>query len=166
IFYFSLLIRKRTVCSFLKSKEKMAEKVMVSIRESTMVRPAEESTPWGSLWLSNSDLAFPPFHTSSVYFYRSSGEHNFFDKGVLKQALGKALVPFYPMAGRFKLNDQNGRVEIVCNAEGVVFVVAESSSAVDDFGDFAPTPDFLTLIPTTDYSGGISSYPILVLQVF
>ncbi|KAH0982926.1 hypothetical protein GBA52_010103 [Prunus armeniaca] len=69
------------------------------------------------------------------------------------------------MAGRFKLNDQNGRVEIDCNAEGVVFVVAESSSAVDDFGDFAPTPDFLTLIPTTDYSGGISSYPILVLQV-
>ncbi|CAB4303525.1 unnamed protein product [Prunus armeniaca] len=60
----------------------------------------------------------------------------------------------------------NGRVEIDCNAEGVVFVVAESSSAVDDFGDFAPTPDFLTLIPTTDYSGGISSYPILVLQVF
>ncbi|KAL6286105.1 hypothetical protein ACE6H2_010495 [Prunus campanulata] len=143
----------------------MAEKVMVSIMESTMVRPAEESTPRGSLWLSNSDLAFPPFHTSSVYFYKSSGEHNFFDKGVLKQALGKALVPFYPMAGRFKLNDQNGRVEIDCNAEGVVFVVAESSSAVDDFGDFAPTPDFLTLIPTIDYSGGISSYPILVLQI-
>ncbi|VVA39105.1 PREDICTED: shikimate [Prunus dulcis] len=143
----------------------MAEKVMVSIRESTMVRPAEESAPRGSLWLSNSDLAFPPFHTSSVYFYRSSGEHNFFDKGVLKQALGKALVPFYPMAGRFKLNDQNGRVEIDCNAEGVVFVVAESSSAVDDFGDFAPTPDFLTLIPSIDYSAGISSYPILALQI-
>ncbi|CAB4303529.1 unnamed protein product [Prunus armeniaca] len=68
------------------------------------------------------------------------------------------------MASRFKLNDENGRVEIDCNAEGVLFVVAESSSVVDDFGDFAPTPNFITLIPTVDYSLGISSYPILVLQ--
>ncbi|CAB4303518.1 unnamed protein product [Prunus armeniaca] len=83
----------------------MTEKVTVSIRESTVVRPAEESTPRGSLWLSNSDLAFTPFHTSSVYFYRPSGELNFFDQRVLKQALSKVLVPFYPMAGRFKLND-------------------------------------------------------------
>ncbi|BFG24852.1 hypothetical protein CerSpe_111250 [Prunus speciosa] len=143
----------------------MPQKGTVSIRESTLVKPAEESRPRGSLWLSNSDLAFPPFHTSSVYFYRPSGEHNFFDPGVLTQALSKALVPFYPMAGRFRLNDQNGRVEIDCNAEGVLFVVAESSSVVDDFGDFAPTPNFITLIPTVDYSLGISSYPILVLQV-
>ncbi|KAI5337645.1 hypothetical protein L3X38_016916 [Prunus dulcis] len=143
----------------------MTEKVTVSVRESTMVRPAEESTPWGSLWLSNSDLAFTPFHTSSVYFYRPSGELNFFDRRVLKQALSKVLVPFYPMAGRFKLNDQNGRGEIDCNAEGVLFVVAESNFVVDAFGDFAPTSDFLKLIPAVDYSVGISSCPLLVLQV-
>ncbi|CAL8133560.1 unnamed protein product [Prunus armeniaca] len=70
------------------------------------------------------------------------------------------------MASRFKLNDENGRVEIDCNAEGVLFVVAESSSVVDDFGDFVPTPNFITLIPTVDYSLGISSYPILVLHLF
>ncbi|XP_021799912.1 shikimate O-hydroxycinnamoyltransferase-like [Prunus avium] len=143
----------------------MAEKVIVSISESTMVKP-EESRPRGSLWLSNTDLSYPPYHTSSVYFYKpSGGEKNFFDPVVLKQALSKALVLFYPMAGRFKLNDQNGRMEINCNAEGVLFVVAESSSAVNDFGDFAPTPDFLKLIPAVDYSAGVSSYPILVLQV-
>lgn len=143
----------------------MAEKVTVSVRESTMVKPAEESTPRSPLWLSNSDLMLPPFHISTVYFYRPSSEHNFFDVGVLKQALSKALVPFYPLAGRLKLNDQSERLEIDCNAEGVLFVVAESSSALDDFGNFAPTPDFQKLIPTVDYSE-ISLYPILVLQVF
>ncbi|CAL9021527.1 unnamed protein product [Prunus brigantina] len=95
----------------------MAEKVTVSIKESTMVKPAEESTPRGSLWLSNLDLQYSPYHTSNVYFYRSSGDENFFDLVVLKQALSKALVLFYPMAGRYKLNDQNGRMEIDCNAE-------------------------------------------------
>lgn len=144
----------------------MAEKVTVSIKESTMVKPAEESTPRGSLWLSNLDLEYSRYHTSNVYFYRSSGDENFFDLVVLKQALSKALVLFYPMAGRYKLNDQNGRVEIDCNAEGVLFVVAESISAIDDFGDFVLNPNLRELIPGVDYAGGISSFPIFALQVF
>ncbi|CAB4289895.1 unnamed protein product [Prunus armeniaca] len=143
----------------------MAEKVTVSIKESTMVKPAEESTPRGSLWLSNLDLQYSPYHTSNVYFYRSSGDENFFDLVVLKQALSKALVLFYPMAGRYKLNDQNGRMEIDCNAEGVLFVVAESISAIDDFGDFVLNPNLRELIPGVDYAGGISSFPIFALQV-
>ncbi|KAM1493511.1 shikimate O-hydroxycinnamoyltransferase-like [Malus sylvestris] len=141
----------------------MAKKVKVRVTESIMVKPAEESTPRGTLWLSNSDLKLPSFHTSSVYLYRPSDADNFFDLGLLKKALGKTLVPCYPLAGRFKLNGENGRIEVDCNAEGVLFVVAESSSVLDDFGDFTPTPDFLKLIPTVDYSAGISSYPILVL---
>lgn len=147
----------------------MAEKVIVvSIRESAVVRPAEESTtPQGSLWLSNSDLAFNNYHASTVYFYRpsASSDLNFFNSGLLNQALSKALVPFYPMSGRFKLNHHNGRLEIDCNSQGMLFVLAESNCALDDFGDFAPTSDFRTLILAVDYSGGISSYPILVLQV-
>ncbi|XP_016650483.1 PREDICTED: shikimate O-hydroxycinnamoyltransferase-like [Prunus mume] len=122
----------------------MAEKVTVSIKESTMVKPAEESTPRGSLL---------------------SGDENFFDLVVLKQALSKALVLFYPMAGRYKLNDQNGRMEIDCNAEGVLFVVAESISAIDDFGDFVLNPNLRELIPGVDYAGGISSFRIFALQV-
>ncbi|KAI5313828.1 PREDICTED: shikimate [Prunus dulcis] len=143
----------------------MAEKVTVSIKESTMVKPAEESTPRGSLWLSNLDLQYSPYHTSNVYFYRSSGDENLFDLVVLKQALSKALVLFYPMAGRYKLNDENGRMEIDCNAEGVLFVVAESISAIDDFGDFVLNPNLRELIPGVDYASGISSFPIFASQV-
>lgn len=86
------------------------------------------------------------------------------DSNVLKQALSKALVPFYPMAGRLR-RDDDGRIEIDCNGEGVLFVEAETTSVIDDFGDFAPTLELRRLIPTVDYSGGIHTYSALVLQV-
>ncbi|XP_010527105.1 PREDICTED: shikimate O-hydroxycinnamoyltransferase [Tarenaya hassleriana] len=100
----------------------------------------------------------------SVYFYRPTGASNFFDPRILKEALSKALVPFYPMAGRLK-RDDDGRVEILCNAAGVLLVLADTPSVIDDFGDFAPTLLLRQLIPTVDYSGPIDSYPLLVLQV-
>ncbi|KAI3956476.1 hypothetical protein MKX01_016889 [Papaver californicum] len=135
----------------------------ISIKESTMVRPAEE-TPRRGLWNANVDLVVPRMHTPSVYFYRPNGSSNFFDCTVLKEALSKVLVPFYPMGGRLK-RDEDGRIEIDCNGEGVLLVEAETTSVIDDFGDFAPTLELRQLIPTVDYSGDISSYPLLVLQV-
>ncbi|KAI8544166.1 hypothetical protein RHMOL_Rhmol08G0274800 [Rhododendron molle] len=135
----------------------------IEVRESTLVRPAQE-TPARRLWNSNVDLVVPCFHTPSVYFYRPNGSPNFFDAELLKSALSRVLVPFYPMAGRLA-RDEDGRIEIDCNAEGVLFVVADTGAAVDDFGDFAPTLELRQLIPAVDYSLGISSYPLLVLQV-
>lgn len=138
--------------------------MIINIKESTMVRPSAE-TPRRALWNSNVDLVVPRFHTPSVYFYiPTAGESNFFDARVLKEGLSKALVPFYPMAGRLR-RDEDGRIEIDCNAEGVLFVEAETTSVVADFGDFAPTLELRQLIPTVDYSKGIESYPLLVLQV-
>jgi hypothetical protein len=114
----------------------------------------------------------PRFHTPSVYFYRRGGEGGgdgdaccYFDAARMRRALAEALVPFYPMAGRLA-HDEDGRVEIDCNAEGVLFVEADApDGAVDDFGDFAPTMGLKRLIPTVDFTGGISSYPLLVVQV-
>ncbi|KAG9455900.1 hypothetical protein H6P81_000408 [Aristolochia fimbriata] len=137
--------------------------MIITVKESNLVRPAED-TPLRSLWNANVDLVVPRFHTPSVYFYRPNGATNFFDAAVLKDALAKALVPFYPMAGRLK-RDEDGRVVINCNAEGVLFVVAETGSVIDDFGDFAPTMELKQLIPTVDYAQDMSSYPLLVLQI-
>ncbi|XP_072977582.1 hydroxycinnamoyltransferase-like [Typha angustifolia] len=135
----------------------------ISVRQSTMVEPAEP-TPRRRLWNSNLDLVVPRFHTPSVYFYRPTGSPDFFDAAVLKSALARALVPFYPMAGRLA-RDEDGRIEIDCNGAGVLFVEADSDSTVDDFGDFAPTMKLKQLIPTVDYTDDISTYPLLVLQV-
>ncbi|KAL5699885.1 shikimate O-hydroxycinnamoyltransferase [Ranunculus cassubicifolius] len=137
--------------------------MIIEVKESTMVLPAED-TPQKSLWNSNVDLVVPRMHTPSVYFYRPNGSPNFFDTSVLKEALSKALVQFYPMGGRLK-RDEDGRIEINCNGAGVLFVDAIADGVVDDYGDFAPTLELRQLIPAVDYSGDISSYPLLVLQV-
>ncbi|XVF89294.1 hypothetical protein PTKIN_Ptkin19aG0118700 [Pterospermum kingtungense] len=102
----------------------------ITIMKSTMVYPAED-TPRTSLWVSNMDLVMTRHHISFVFFYKPNGSSNFFDAEVLKEALGKILVPFYPIAGRLGYND-NGRHEIVCNAEGLLFTEAETTSAMDD----------------------------------
>jgi shikimate O-hydroxycinnamoyltransferase len=137
----------------------------ITVRRSTMVRPAAER-PRERLWNSNLDLVVPRFHTPSVYFYRRpDSEGPFFDADRMRRALADALVPFYPMAGRLA-RDEDGRVEIDCCGEGVLFVEAEApDAAVDDYGDFAPTMELKRLIPSVDYTDDISSFPLLVLQV-
>nr|AJW87634.1 rosmarinic acid synthase [Prunella vulgaris] len=134
----------------------------IEVKESTMVKPAAE-TPTGGLWISNLDLLSPAnYHTLSVHFYRHDGSDNFFEAAPLKEALSRALVEFYPYAGRLKLNGK--RLEIDCNGEGLLLVEAESDGTLEELGDFAPRPD-LNLIPKVDYSKGISSYPLMLFQI-
>ncbi|XP_057767766.1 rosmarinate synthase-like [Salvia miltiorrhiza] len=136
----------------------------MNVKESTMVRPMAE-TPSGSLWLSNLDLQMPAnYHSRFVYLYRSNGAANFFDVGLLKAALGRVLVDFYPYAGRLEKAD-DGRLQINCNAEGVLFVEAECDAAVDDLGGFAAHAPDLSLVPKVDYSRGTSTFPLLLLQL-
>ncbi|TVU25982.1 hypothetical protein EJB05_28506, partial [Eragrostis curvula] len=61
--------------------------------------------------------------TPLVHFYRANPDATAFDVARLKEALAKALVAFYPLAGRLDI-DNEGRTEIICNNEGVLFVVA------------------------------------------
>ncbi|EOY07827.1 Hydroxycinnamoyl CoA shikimate/quinate hydroxycinnamoyltransferase [Theobroma cacao] len=136
----------------------------IAVKESTMVCPAEE-TPNRRLWVSNLDLVMTIYHVPTVYFYRPNGSSDFFDTKVLKESLGKILVPFYPIAGRLGY-DENGRLEIICNAKGVLFIEAETTSIMDDLvQDFTDGSKVPQLAPKIDYSGGISSYPLLGLQV-
>ncbi|KAE8669246.1 Shikimate O-hydroxycinnamoyltransferase [Hibiscus syriacus] len=136
----------------------------ITIKESTIVRPVEE-TPRKSLWNSNLDMVISRYHIPTVYYYKPNGSSDFFDTGNLKEALSKILVPFYPVAGRLGF-DENGRLEILCNGEGVLFVEAESSSVMDHLvGNFSDDSQVLKLVPKVDYSRGISSYPLMVSQV-
>ncbi|KAI5061996.1 hypothetical protein GOP47_0022535 [Adiantum capillus-veneris] len=141
----------------------------VTIRRSKLVPPATE-TPKRVLWNSNVDLVIPRIHTPSVYFYTRNNDprgkkDDFFSFEVLEKALGRALVPFYPMAGRLLMSSKDGRLYLNCNAEGVLLVEAEVDAIIEDFGDFAPTLALKQLVPHVTYTNDISSYPLLVLQV-
>ncbi|KAE8732590.1 Shikimate O-hydroxycinnamoyltransferase [Hibiscus syriacus] len=136
-----------------------------AIKESSIVYPAEE-TPKHRLWSSNLELLMTLHHVPIVYFFRPIGSSDFFDTRLLKESLSKVLVPFYPMAGRLG-RDENGRIEIVCNGEGALFIEAETEYVIDDLiGDtMNHSPDLWRLVPKVDYSVDISSYPLILTQV-
>ncbi|KAK9707333.1 hypothetical protein RND81_07G189900 [Saponaria officinalis] len=154
----------------------MDVKKSVTIISSTVVRPADE-TPKGNLWLSRLDMmARQPYsHTRVLYVYSPNKTHNlksslstpFFDTDILKKSLGKALVPFYIMAGRLKFNKSNGRYEIDCNAEGALFIEANTKCSLTDLGrEINPNTELRKeLFPTCDYSIGLSLIPLLMVQL-
>ncbi|KAF4397146.1 hypothetical protein G4B88_008992 [Cannabis sativa] len=78
--------------------------------------------------------------------------------------LAKVLVPFYPLVGRLRY-DNGGRLEINCNLEGVLFMVAETESVMDDLVGCAPTVELLKLTPFIDRSAGVSSFSLLAAQI-
>ncbi|KAL3617707.1 hypothetical protein CASFOL_038028 [Castilleja foliolosa] len=135
----------------------------INVTNSTMVKPMS-AKPCTSLWISNLDALFPThYHTRTLYFFRSNGAANFFDPVVVKAALSRALALFYPVAGRLR-RDENNRIEINCNGEGALFVVAEADGEMDDLGGFGPRPE-IGLVPMVDYSKGMSTYPLQLLQM-
>ncbi|EEF33009.1 Anthranilate N-benzoyltransferase protein, putative [Ricinus communis] len=124
-----------------------------------------EDTPSEHIWLSNLDLLQSRSHLPSAYLYKPNGSSGFFETKVLKEALSKVLVPFYPVAGRLG-KDEKGRLEIHCSSDkGVLFTEAEADSAMDELGDFLRDDVLRFLVPKVDYSNAIDSYPLLVLQV-
>ncbi|CAN6202272.1 unnamed protein product [Urochloa humidicola] len=127
----------------------MAAKVEVLTSE--MVAPAEE-TPAGNIWLSNLDLAARRGYTPTVYFFRNNGEPGFFATDAIRDSLARALVAFYPLAGRLGADAATGRLQIDCTGEGAVFVTARSPHyALDDLlREFAPCREMRDLfVPPT-----------------
>ncbi|WVZ96085.1 hypothetical protein U9M48_041767 [Paspalum notatum var. saurae] len=123
----------------------------VKVLTSEVVVPAEE-TPAGSIWLSNLDLAARRGYTPTVYFFRPNGEReppagsSFFAADVVKASLARALVAFYPLAGRLGV-DAAGRVQVDCTGNGATFVTARSSYALDDLmREFVPCREMRDLL--------------------
>ncbi|KAI9168941.1 hypothetical protein LWI28_004290 [Acer negundo] len=138
--------------------------MVVSYKSSYTVKPAEPT--WtGSLSLSEWDQIGCITHVLTIYFYQSS-QKLLIDTVIttLKDSLSRALVHFYPLAGRLRWIG-HGRLELVCNAAGVQFIEAESQSKLDSFGDFSPSPEYDFLIPNVDYTIPIQELPLLIVQV-
>ncbi|EAZ41855.1 hypothetical protein OsJ_26400 [Oryza sativa Japonica Group] len=115
--------------------------------ESCFVQPSK-MLPRQALWLSPLDIIKASRgHTPLVHFYQHGDDAaaDFFDVGGLKKAMAKALVAFYPFAGRLT-TDADGRPSIDCNNEGVLFVVARSEQlTVDAFSNLKSLPELRRL---------------------
>ncbi|KAJ4801885.1 HXXXD-type acyl-transferase family protein [Rhynchospora pubera] len=141
--------------------ERESRKRMVEVLESSFVVPSDE-TPKGRLWLSNLDQVAPRGFGGHVSFYNKSEATSFFSIEVLKASLAKALVLYYPLAGRYIVGS-DGRVELDCNAEGCFFVRAQIERTFDSI-NFQPSQELEELfIPSSQMAG--SPFLLLMIQV-
>ncbi|KAG6511717.1 myricetin 3-O-glucosyl 1,2-rhamnoside 6'-O-caffeoyltransferase AT2-like [Zingiber officinale] len=71
---------------------------------------------------------------------------------VIREALAKALVPYYPVAGRLVYSD-GGHVEVTCNGEGVWFVeAAVTNDSLGNMNEWESIPDSIVkeeLLPSS-----------------
>ncbi|XP_061357430.1 hydroxycinnamoyl-CoA:piscidic acid hydroxycinnamoyltransferase-like [Gastrolobium bilobum] len=139
---------------------------MVSITSSYMVIPSE-ATPNGSLVLSDSEQINAHTHSLTIYIYRENHKpnlkiHNMID--TMRDSLGKILVHYYPLAGRLRMIS-GGRFEVDCNSMGVKLLEAESTRALDEYGDFEPNDTISELLPKVDYSEPMEKLPLLLVQL-
>ncbi|KAL0402780.1 UNVERIFIED_CONTAM: Anthranilate N-benzoyltransferase protein 3 [Sesamum radiatum] len=138
----------------------------LTLQESILVAPAKQ-TQKRCIFLSNIDQILN-YNIPTAHFFKANPD---FPPEIvakrLKLALERVLVPYDFMAGRFKLNQQSGRLEIDCNSAGAGFVVASSVYSLDDLGDFVyPNLGFRQLAPQTlPNLGPEVDQPLCVFQV-
>ncbi|PON92587.1 Transferase [Trema orientale] len=146
--------------------------VVVTIKGCHMVKPAE-ATWRGCLSLSELDQSGAIIHLPTIHFYRQPPLSWLTPSDLitttLKESLSRALVPFYPLAGRLRRID-GGRFELDCNALGVQFIEAESDSKLDKClgTDLSPSPSadqYRHLRPTIDYNVPIEVRPVTIVQL-
>ncbi|ONK74225.1 uncharacterized protein A4U43_C03F4080 [Asparagus officinalis] len=113
-----------------------------------LVSPSEP-TPSGSLPLSATDNR-PYFNTyeQTVHVYRHGRE----PAKVIKEALSRALVPYYPVAGRLR-RSEHGNLEVDCTDNGGIgFVEASADCSLEDVNHFVDPPPLVIpaeqLLPT------------------
>ena len=138
---------------------------MITIRSVSMVVPSEP-TPNGLLQLSESDQVAQWTHAPVIHIYRPNNTNSTipFSIETMKDSLSRALVHFYPLAGRLHWIE-GGRLELDCNAIGVQLLEAYSEGTLDELGDFAPTGAVQDLVPKIDYTTPIEEWPLFLVQI-
>ncbi|EOY01321.1 hypothetical protein QUC31_013850 [Theobroma cacao] len=83
-----------------------------------------------------------------------------------KTALQKVLIPWYPAAGRFRINEASGKLEIDCNNEGVILITAVTDSKLEELGRLHEYKScYENLVPKCPEATDISENPIAVVQI-
>ena len=143
----------------------------MSFTSSVLVKP---SKPTSSCVLSLSSIDNNPnleplCHT--VYVYRSNIDSSFYNNNqvdpacLITEALSKALVYYYPLAGKLK-KKSNGKLQINCTADGVPFLVANANCKLSSLHYLDGVGVEVTKQFVFDFSSeGDSGYHPLVMQV-
>ncbi|XP_021766402.1 benzyl alcohol O-benzoyltransferase-like [Chenopodium quinoa] len=133
--------------------------------EPELVCPAKDTPREQKLVSDIDDQEGLRFQMPAIMFYRADPSMQGKDPvKVVKDALAKALVFFYPYAGRL-VEGSKRKLIVDCTGEGVPFIEAEADATLEDFGEIHPPfplEELLYEIPNTDAMVGT---PLLIVQV-
>ncbi|KAB1225181.1 Spermidine hydroxycinnamoyl transferase [Morella rubra] len=87
-----------------------------------------------------------------------------FSMDTMKTSLSRALVHYYPLAGRLRWI-KGGRLELVCDAKGAQLLEAYSEVKLEELGDFAPTEAVQDLVPKIDDTTPVENWPLVLVQL-
>ncbi|KAG1370164.1 Omega-hydroxypalmitate O-feruloyl transferase, partial [Cocos nucifera] len=144
----------------------LKERFELSIKqgEPKLVPPAEE-TEKGLYYLSNLDQNIAVI-VQTIYCFKSEDKGNEGAAEVIKEALAKVLVHYYPLAGRLTISPE-GKLIVNCTGEGAVFVEAEADCEMEDIGDISMADPLMLgkLVHNISGAKNILEIPPLVAQV-
>uniref|UniRef100_A0A1D1Y9W0 Benzyl alcohol O-benzoyltransferase n=1 Tax=Anthurium amnicola TaxID=1678845 RepID=A0A1D1Y9W0_9ARAE len=139
--------------------------------EPVLVAPAEP-TPHEFKSLSDIDVQDGTrYQVCGIWFYHgkppgtAGGE---LDRArTIRDALSRALVYYYPFAGRIRRAVDGGKPVVECTGEGVLFVEADADVRLEQFGDaiLPPIPCAEELLGNVEGSEGVFDCPLLLIQV-
>ncbi|KAL9152211.1 hypothetical protein ABFS82_11G106200 [Erythranthe guttata] len=106
------------------------------------------------------------FQVPIIQFYRKNPSVEADPVEVIRKAIAKALVSYYPFAGRLREHAAR-KLAVECTGEGVMFIEADADVALEQFGDELkpPVPCLEELLYDVPGSGGIINAPLLLIQV-
>nr|CAD1820827.1 unnamed protein product [Ananas comosus var. bracteatus] len=138
-------------------------------RSEPVLVPPAEPTPYELKPLSDiDDQESLRFYRSGIYFFRNSPSKIGQDPvAVVRSAVAKALVHYYPLAGRI-LEGPGRKLAVECTGEGVVFVGADADVTLEDFGGDLSPPipcNEKLLCEPESSSADIIGRPLLFIQV-
>ena len=131
----------------------------------SLVRPCEK-TPCTTLELSAMDkVPVLRCNARTLHVYRDGQGA----ASTIREALSKALVPYYPLAGRLKESSQ-GQLQIDCCGEGIWFVEASVDSTLNNFNYFDEFDHAAAAVSSISYEDLLpnqipASEPLVKMQV-
>ncbi|KFK22279.1 hypothetical protein AALP_AAs48576U000100 [Arabis alpina] len=149
-----------------ESPSLLLQDLKVTIKDSSLIFPSEETHKRKSMFLSNVDQVLN-FDVQTVHFFRPNKD---FPPEIVSEELRKALVRamdvYEFLAGRLRLNPSSGRLDVDCNGAGAGFVTAASEYTLEELGNLVyPNPAFAQLVTSQLQSLPKDDQPLFAFQV-